>query len=69
VGVSVLIILAAQTTGGSLGSMLAPAKVIVGCSTSGLEGQEGRVMRITLVYGLLIAVVIGAIAWVATSLS
>jgi lactate permease len=68
VGVSVLIILAAQTTGGSLGSMLAPAKVIVGCSTSGLEGQEGRVMRITLVYGLLIAVVIGAIAWFMTSL-
>ena len=68
VGVSVFVILAAQTTGGSLGSMLAPAKVIVGCSTSGLEGQEGKVMRITLVYGLVITVVIGAIAWLATAL-
>jgi lactate permease len=62
--VSTLAILAAQTTGGSLGSMLAPAKVIVGCSTAGLEGQEGRVMRITVPYGLLIAGVIGVVAWI-----
>lgn len=65
IGVSVLVILAAQTTGGSLGSMLAPAKVIVGCSTAGLEGEEGKVMRRTIPYGLLIAAVIGVIAWLA----
>jgi lactate permease len=63
VSVSVLVILAAQTTGGSLGSMLAPAKVIVGCSTAGLEGEEGRVMRKTIPYGLLITAVVGIIAW------
>jgi lactate permease len=68
VGVSVLLILGAQTTGGSLGSMLAPAKVIVGCSTAGLEGEEGKVMRITLVYGLVITALIGAIVWVVTTL-
>ena len=43
--------------------MLAPAKVIVGCSTAGLEGQEGRVMRITVVYGLLITAIIGLVTW------
>jgi lactate permease len=60
--VSALVILGAQTTGGSLGSMLAPAKVIVGCSTAGLAGQEGEVLKKTLVPGLIIAGVVGLIA-------
>jgi len=47
------LILAAQTAGGALGSVLAPAKVIVGCSTVGLAGEEGVVMRKMLVYGLI----------------
>jgi len=68
VGISTLIILGAQTAGGSLGSMLAPAKIIVGCSTAGLAGREGHVLRITLTYGLLIAVVLGALAWAAVYL-
>jgi lactate permease len=50
---SVPLILAAQTAGGALGSVLAPAKVIVGCSTVGLAGEEGAVMRKLLVYGLV----------------
>ena len=67
VAAAVPVILAAQTTGGSLGSMLAPAKIIVGCSTAGLGGEEGRVMRKTVPYGLAITAIIGAIAWVATA--
>jgi lactate permease len=62
----VAIILAAQTTGGSLGSMLAPAKIIVGCSTAGLAGEEGHVLRRTIVYGLVITAVIGLIVWAFT---
>jgi lactate permease len=62
-GMAVSVILGAQTTGGALGSMLAPAKVIVGCSTAGLGGQEGKVMRVTVPYGLLIAAVIGVVTW------
>jgi len=54
VGASPLIILAAQTAGGAVGSMFAPAKVIVGCSTVELGGQEGPVLRATLRYGLAI---------------
>jgi len=56
---SVPLILAAQTAGGGLGSVLAPAKVIVGCSTVGLEGQEGAVMRKLFGYG---AITIGTVA-------
>jgi lactate permease len=63
--ISAVVILGAQTTGGSLGSMLAPAKVIVGCSTAGLAGQEGQVLKRTLLPGLLIAGITGLVAWVA----
>ena len=67
-GISVFIILAAQTAGGSLGSMLAPAKIIVGCSTAGLEGREGLVLRKTIIYGIIISGIIGILAWVAVYL-
>jgi lactate permease len=67
-GISALVILGAQTTGGSLGSMLAPAKLIVGCSTAGLAGQEGQVLKKTLAPGLIIAGVVGMLAWLAITL-
>jgi lactate permease len=60
---SVAVILSAQTTGGSLGSMLAPAKIIVGASTAGLAGQEGLVLRKTVVVGVIITLFIGVFAW------
>ena len=41
----VALILAAQTTGGALGSVAAPTKVIVGASTAGMEGREGDILR------------------------
>ena len=44
-GLPAAIILAAQTTGGALGSVVAPTKVIVGASTAGLEGEEGSILR------------------------
>lgn len=56
---SVTLILAAQTAGGSLGSIMAPAKVIVGCSTVGLGDHEGAVMGKIIAYGLI------PVAWVA----
>ncbi len=55
------LLVAAQTTGGALGSMIAPAKIIVGCSTVGLRGRDGEVLRITLPYGLAIGALIGAL--------
>jgi lactate permease len=61
-GLSVSLTLASQTAGGSLGSVMAPAKVIVGCSTVGLGDNEGVVMGKILLYGLipvaLVAVVV-----------
>ena len=64
-GINALIVLGAQTTGGALGSMIAPAKLIVGCTTAGLLGQEGRVLKRTLVPALIITAVVGLLALVA----
>ncbi len=58
-GLSAAVILAAQTTGGALGSMIAPAKIIVGCSTVGLNGREAPVLRATLKYGIVITALVG----------
>jgi lactate permease len=67
-GFSVAVILAAQTTGGALGSMIAPAKIIVGCSTVGLSGKEGPVLKATLKYGLTITALVGLVTWAAVAL-
>jgi lactate permease len=60
--ISPRLLLAAQTTGGSLGSMIAPAKIIVGCSTLGLRGRDGEVLRVTLPYGIAIGLGAGLLA-------
>jgi lactate permease len=44
-GLPAALILAAQTTGGALGSVGAPTKVIVGASTAGMEGKEGEILK------------------------
>ncbi len=64
VGASPLVMMGAQTTGGSLGSMIAPAKLTVGVSTTPeLKNREGEVLRKTLPVSLIIAVLIGLAAW------
>jgi lactate permease len=62
-GLSVTVILAGQTAGASVGSILAPAKVIVGCSTVGLSGKEGPVIRQMLFLGLIPVIFIALMTW------
>ena len=57
------VIVAAQTTGGALGSMIAPAKIIVGCSTVGLQGHDGDVLRKTIPYGIIIGLLMGCVTF------
>ena len=63
-GLPPAVLLAAQTTGGALGSMVAPAKIIVGCSTVGLAGKEGPVVKAGARYGLVITGIIGIVVLV-----
>jgi len=59
IGVSPLIILAAQTAGAAIGSAFAPAKIIVGCST--VEAEEGPVLKSVMRYGLVIVAVLALV--------
>lgn len=61
-GYAVAIILAAQTSGAALGSVIAPTKVVVGASTGGMEGREGEVMRKMLLYTGLLVLMISLLA-------
>lgn len=49
-GYSAPLILAAQTAGAALASVMAPTKVVVGASTAEMAGREGEVMRKLLLY-------------------
>ncbi|NDJ76170.1 MAG: L-lactate permease [Chloroflexi bacterium] len=61
-GVSVATILGAQTASGAVASVLAPAKVTVGCST--VDANEGVVLRWLLGYGALLVALVGVMTWI-----
>ena len=63
-----VITVALQTTGAALGSMIAPAKVLVVCATAGLQGKEGEVMRVALKYCLPLTLLMGVLGWLAVVL-
>ena len=67
-GLSVPLILGAQSAGGALGSMMAPAKVILGCATVGLEGKEGEVIGKILIYGMGLVAMIGILTLIFSNL-
>ena len=62
-GVSVALILATQTAGGAIGSLFAPAKVIVGSSTVA-GAQDSQVLKRATLYGLAMITVLGMVALV-----
>ncbi len=56
-GYAVAIILAGQTAGAALASVVAPAKIAVGTSTANLAGKEGEVMRKMLPYIIILVLI------------
>lgn len=52
-------ILAAQSAGGAIGNAIAPANVVMGASTTGINGQEGAILRKTLPWTLITFVLTG----------
>ena len=61
-GMNPYIIAALQSVGGALGSSIAPAKVLVGSATVGLDGQEHVLMKRAIPYCLAIVSVTGLVA-------
>ncbi|MEJ2412633.1 MAG: L-lactate permease [Anaerolineales bacterium] len=64
-GLPAAFILAAQTTGGAIGSVAAPTKVIVGAITAGMEGREGEILRKKLPYIALLLLITSLITFLA----
>lgn len=60
-------ILAAQTVGASIGTVLGPSTILLGTTTAGCTGQEGEVLKrllpFALALGSLAGVVILAVTW------
>jgi lactate permease len=53
-------IIAAQAAGSAYGNAIAPANVVLGTSIAGVKGQEGAVLRITMPWTVVVAVLTGA---------
>jgi lactate permease len=68
-GLTVPLILAIHNAGAAVGSVFAPAKIIVGCSTVGLSGGEGAALRRTSRYGLLIITLLAVVGIIVSQFS
>jgi lactate permease len=66
-GLSQTLIAGSQTAGASLASSIAPTKVLLGSSTSGLTGREDDLLKRCLPYFTLIVLALGIQTLVATS--
>ena len=60
-GLSEATIIGAQSTGGAIGNAIAPANVVLGTGTAGIVGKEGDVLRKTLPWALVAAVLVGGL--------
>ena len=63
VGLPQVIVLALQNTGGAIGNMICVNNVVSACTTTGINGNEGKIMRKNILPCLLIwAVLAGSAA-------
>jgi len=58
-GMSRETIIAAQAAGSAYGNAIAPANIVLGTSMAGIKGQEGAVLRITMPWTVLVAILTG----------
>jgi lactate permease len=52
-------IIAAQAAGSAYGNAIAPANIVLGTSIAGIKGQEGSVLRLTIPWTIVVAVLTG----------
>jgi lactate permease len=61
VGVSNVLMVAANSTGGVTGKMISPQSIAVACAATGLVGKESDLFRFTLKHSLFFATIVGCI--------
>jgi lactate permease len=52
-------VLAAQSTGGAVGNVVAPTNIVMGTTTAGISGEEGVILRKTIPWTVAVAVLTG----------
>jgi lactate permease len=62
-GYSVPLVLAAQTAGAAIFSVLAPSKIVVGASTAGMGGKEGIILRRLIPYCVALLLALSLVVW------
>ena len=67
-GIGAVTIASVQSIGGSIGSTLAPAKVLVASTLTGLSGREGEILRLVIPYVLGLVLLAGLEAMVLSHL-
>lgn len=55
-------VLSGQSAGGAIGNAIAPANVILGTSTAGIQGKDSEVLKTTLVFTLISGVLVAAVS-------
>ncbi len=58
-GISAESIVAAQAAGSAYGNAIAPANIVLGTSIAGIKGKEGAVLRLTIGWTVVVAVLTG----------
>ncbi|WP_312707879.1 L-lactate permease [Stenotrophomonas sp.] len=61
IGVSEVLLVAANTTGGVTGKMISPQSIAIACAAVGLAGRESDLFRFTVKHSLIFTVMVGII--------
>ncbi len=64
IGVSEVLLVAANTTGGVTGKMISPQSIAIACGAVGLAGKESDLFRFTVKHSLIFTVMVGIITTV-----
>lgn len=64
VGVSEVLLVAANTTGGVTGKMISPQSIAIACAAVGLAGKESDLFRFTVKHSLFFVVIVGIMTYV-----
>jgi L-lactate permease/lactate permease len=64
VGVSEVLLVAANTTGGVTGKMISPQSIAIACAAVGLAGKESDLFRFTVKHSLFFVTIVGIMTYV-----
>ncbi len=64
IGINSLAITSLQTTGGALGKMMTPTTIALGTGVTNIVGREGEIIKKTMGYALMMALVVGIASYI-----